>query len=675
MKQAWAIMAVVFSLILVTTGISFGAQPVRGAEYKSDEIIIKYRQGKEGASDTLHQRHGSQRIREFKAHGLEHVKIRSGQSVQDAITAFESDPDVAYAEPNYIVHTMLNYPGDAYWGYLWGMDKISAPAAWDKNTGSQTVIIGTIDTGVDYNHPDLIANLWTSKDGSHGYNAITHLNNPMDDNGHGTHVAGTIGAVGNNGIGVVGVNWNVKIMACKFLDAKGSGYITDAIECLNYFGTQKAAGLNIIATNNSWGGGGYSQALYDVINAQREILFIAAAGNSGTNNDITASYPSNYDLPNVVAVAATDSSDALASWSQYGRRTVDVGAPGVGIYSTVPNNSYANYSGTSMATPHVTGLAGLIRAKDSSADWRAIKNLILSTGDNVSSLAAKTLTGKRINANTALTCTNSPVLAAIQYPKTITVGNQATLSALSINCGSPSGPVTVTLLGDERITLDDDGIAPDQAAGDGIFTATYIPPRSSETFAFSSPSLALTETIGNPPATLAVTTASLASGTVGVAYKQTLAASGGVAPYTWSITGGSLPVGLTLSPVGVISGTPAAAGNASFTVTVTDYKGMTAIRSLSIAIAAPTATLAITTTSLPAATRNVAYSATLTATGGTTPYIWSISSNSLPRGLSLGSSTGVISGTPTRTGTSTFTVSVKDNKGTTVKKSLSISVK
>jgi thermitase len=674
MKQAGAIIAVVFSLILVTTGISFGAQPVRGAEYKPDEIIIKYRQGKDGASDALHQQHGSQGIRKFKAYGLEQVKIRPGQSVQDAIRVFESDPDVAYAEPNYIVHTMV-IPADTYESQLWGMDKISAPAAWDISTGSQTVIIGTIDTGVDYTHPDLSPNIWTSADGSsHGYNAITHVNDPMDDNGHGTHVAGTIGAVGNNGIGVVGVNWNVKIMACKFLDAKGSGYIADAIECMNYFGAQKAAGVNIIATNNSWGGGGYSQALYDAINAKPDILFIAAAGNSGTNNDVTASYPANYDLPNVVAVAATDSADALASWSQYGRRTVDIGAPGVNIYSTLPHNSYANYSGTSMATPHVTGLAGLIKAKYTDANWQTIKNRILSTGDNVSSLTAKTLTGKRINANNALTCTstNSSVLAAIQYPKTITVGKPATLSALSINCGSSSGPVYVELLGGERITLVDDGTAPDQAAGDGVFTGTYFPPRSIETFVFSSP--IGTETIGNPLAPLAVSTASLASGTVWVAYKQTLAATGGVAPYTWS-TSGPLPAGLSLSSTGVISGTPTTAGNASFSVTVTDYKGATAARSLTITIAAPAPTLTITTTSLPVATRNGAYSTTLAATGGTAPYSWSISSNSLPRGLSLGSSTGVISGTPTRTGTSTFTVSVRDNKGTTVRKSLSISVK
>jgi hypothetical protein len=234
-----------------------------------------------------------------------------------------------------------------------------------------------------------------------------------------------------------------------------------------------------------------------------------------------------------------------------------------------------------MATPHVTGLTGLIKAKYPDADWRTIKNLILSSGDDVPSLADKTITGKRINAYSTLSCTDSRVLSAIQYPKTFTVGTPATLSALSINCGSPTGPVTVTLSGGEVFILSDDGAAPDLAAGDGIFTATFTPVRSSESFVF-------------------------------------------------------------LSPAG------------------------------SETIAAP---LAITTTSLPAATRNVPYSTTLATSGGATPYTWSISSGKLPAGLSLAGSTGVISGSPTKTGTSKFKIMVRDNKGTMVTKNLSITVR
>ncbi len=173
-------------------------------------------------------------------------------------------------------------------------------------------------------------------DDVHGINAITNSGNPMDDHGHGTHVSGTIGAVGNNNIGVAGVNWNVKILACKFLDSSGSGYTDWAIECLQYIKALKTKGVNIVASNNSWGGGGASQALYDAINAQREILFIAAAGNDSIDNDMYEILPANYYLPNVLSVAATDHDDNLAWFSDFGRRSVHVGAPGVDIVSLRP---------------------------------------------------------------------------------------------------------------------------------------------------------------------------------------------------------------------------------------------------------------------------------------------------------------------------------------------------
>ena len=671
MKLLLVVMAA-FSLLLVTNGVGIAAQPTPGAVYKLGELIIKYREGAGAStSDNVHRRHGSQRINEFRAYGLEHIKVKAGQNIQEAIAAFEADPDVVYAEPNYIVHNMV-VPYDTYWNSLWGMNRINATNAWDSSIGNPAVVIGTTDTGVDYNHPDLIANVWTGSDGSHGYNAITHTYNPLDDAGHGTHVAGTIGAAGNNATGVAGINWQVKIMACKFLDSTGSGSITGAIECLNYFKNQKSAGVNIVATNNSWGGGSYSQALYDAINAQRDVLFVAAAGNNATNNDITASYPANFELPNIIAVAATDSADALASFSQYGRRTVDVAAPGVNIYSTLRNSSYGYMSGTSMATPHVTGLAGLIKAANPGADWRMIKNLILSSGDNVIALSTKTLTGRRINAYNALTCADSRVLAAIRYPAAFTIGSEATLSALSINCGSSAGPVTVTISSGEIITLNDDGTSPDMAAGDGIFTAVFTPTRSVESLVFLSPSG--TETINYLPPPVSVTVTSLAGATAEIAYSANLTATGGVVPYSWSISAGALPAGMSLSSSGIISGTPTTVGSYSFTVKVTDSKASTATKTLSIAVAAPVTKLAIVTSALPAATRKIPYKQTLSATGGTTPYMWSISSGSLPSGLSLTALTGGISGTPRIAGTSVFLVNVKDAKGVIVTKSLSIKV-
>src|SRR5207302_3782143 len=322
----------------------------------------------------------------------------SSKNVATLIGDLSARPDVQYVEPNYIVRAIAT-PNDPYFSQLWGLHNtgqtilgqpgkpgadISAVEAWDISTGSRANVVAVVDTGIDYTHPDLAANVWSAPRtfivnigglpivcpaGSHGFNAVTNLCDPLDDNGHGTHTSGTIGAVGNNGIGVVGVNWHVTIMPCKFLNYQGSGSTSGAIACLDYFATMKDLGYNIVATNNSWGGGGYSQGLYDAIkeNMDRGILFIAAAGNGGgdgvgDDNDQLANYPSNFDLANVIAVAATTSSDLRANFSNFGRHTVHLGAPGQQISSTLPGGVYGTYSGTSMATPHVTGTAALLKA-------------------------------------------------------------------------------------------------------------------------------------------------------------------------------------------------------------------------------------------------------------------------------------------------------------------------
>ena len=233
-------------------------------------------------------------------------------------------------------------------------------------------MVAIIDTGIDYTHPDLAANIWTNpgeiagdgidNDGNgyvddvHGYDFVNNDGDPMDDHFHGTHTAGTVGAVGNNGVGVTGVNWQVKLMALKFLGASGSGSVSGAVSALEY-----AVTMGVRLSNNSWGGGGYSQALYDAIKNSQVIghVFVAAAGNSGVNSDLQPAYPASYDLDNIISVAAIDSSDNLASFSNRGVVTVDLAAPGVAVLSTVLGGGYASYSGTSMATPHVTGAAAL----------------------------------------------------------------------------------------------------------------------------------------------------------------------------------------------------------------------------------------------------------------------------------------------------------------------------
>ncbi|KAF0219218.1 MAG: peptidase S8/S53 subtilisin kexin [Geobacteraceae bacterium] len=683
--------SLLYALLLVVLVTGFGHAEMYGGvkqkvRYREGELIVKYKDDvSEDGKVLSRHRHGSAKKRGFRDLRLEHVKLKQGQSVEEALKEYESDADVEYAEPDYVVETM-NTPYDPQFPSLWGLAKINAPAAWDTSTGSSNVVVAIIDTGVDHNHGDLKANLWVNTaevngqsgvdddgdgvvDDIYGYNAVANSGNPMDDNSHGTHVAGTIGAVGNNGIGVAGVNWNARIMACKFLGATGSGYTSDAIECLQYIKNMKARGVNIVATNNSWGGSGYSQALYDAISSQRDILFIAAAGNATANNDTTLTYPADYNLPNIIAVAATTSSDGLASFSNYGRRTVHVGAPGYSILSTVPNNAYGYKSGTSMATPHVTGLAALIKAKDMTSDWRGIKNLILSSGDPLPALAGKSVTGRRINAFGALTCLDSRAFSALKFPTTIQVGVPALLSALSINCGQPLGPVTVALSGGEVIMLHDDGVSPDPAAGDGVFTATYIPPRAYETFTFSSP--AGSDTVSNI-APLAITT-TLTSATLGTYYSKTLAASGGIKPYAWALTAGGLPPGLTLkASTGAISGTPTTAGAFNFTVQVKDARGTTATKPLAMSVVI--GQLTISTSSLTGGAVGTNYSRALAAIGGVKPYAWSLTAGSLPPGLILNASTGGISGIPTKAGSYGFTIQVKDARGTTAAKTLTINI-
>jgi subtilisin family serine protease len=280
-----------------------------------------------------------------------------------------------------------------------------------------------IDEGIQFTHPDLDANVWTNpfdpvngvdNDGNgyvddvHGWD-FTGNNNSVYDGGksgnkddHGTHVTGTIGAEGN-GSGVVGVNWNVTYISAKFLGTSG-GTTANAIKAVDYMTNLKTRhGLNVVATSNSWGGGGYSQGLRDAISRANasQILFIAAAGNSGVNTDTSPHYPSSYDLANVISVAAISSSGGLASWSNYGLKSVDLGAPGVGIWSTTAFNKYSSYSGTSMATPHVTGAAALYASTHSGATAAQIKSAILTSVIPTSSLAGKTVTGGRLDANAA----------------------------------------------------------------------------------------------------------------------------------------------------------------------------------------------------------------------------------------------------------------------------------
>ncbi len=334
-------------------------------------------------------------------------------------------------EPNYFVKTVTT-PNDPNFSLQWsflntatpGAD-ISATLAWDISTGSTANVVGVVDTGIDYTHPDLAANVWaapasftvnlswgslTCPAGSHGYNAITHSCDPRDDNQHGTHVSGTIGAIGNNSIGVAGVNWSTRIMALKFLDNTGSGSTSDAIDAIEFAIQAKStfgANANVRVLSNSWGGSGFSQSLLDEINKANtnEMLFVVAAGNSSQNTDTIPSYPAAFNAPNLISVAATTNTDALASFSNFGPKTITMGAPGLNILSTLPNNAYGYLSGTSMATPHVSGAAMLLLSK-CTLNTAALKTSLASNVDPIPSLAGITVTGGRLNVNKALrSCT------------------------------------------------------------------------------------------------------------------------------------------------------------------------------------------------------------------------------------------------------------------------------
>jgi subtilisin family serine protease len=394
------------------------------APYRKDRLLIVPRAGAETALQTFRQSRRHRLRKHFtELKGIQVIELAAGDDVLAKAAEYNASGLVESAEPDYIIHASA-MPNDPGFANCWGLNNtgqnggkvhgdINAPAAWNTRNSAGNVIVAVVDSGIRYTHEDLAANMWhnpkeipgngVDDDGDGivddvvGFNAIDHTGDPDDDCGHGTHVAGIIGAVANNGKGVAGVCWKVRIMALKFMDSTGYGDTSDAISCIDYARTHGAKVINA-----SWGSSSSSYALKSALAAAQKagMIFVAAAGNDASNNDKKATYPANYNLSNLISVAATDNTDELDTrYSNYGATTVDLAAPGTEIYSTwnTSDNAYMTLSGTSMATPHVTGAVALLFAAYPTESYGSIISRLFAAVDKLPSLAGKCVTGGRLD--------------------------------------------------------------------------------------------------------------------------------------------------------------------------------------------------------------------------------------------------------------------------------------
>ncbi len=610
MLRRVALLAVALSVL---APLSF-AQPseveeVDGKAVAAREVLVKFRSGAINSLQRLIRNEDVDETQGVGNGGVIRIRSRS-RGVSALLQNLSRNPDVELVEPNYILYATED-PNDSYFDLLWGLKNtgqdilgetgvsgadISASSAWDISKGSKDNVVGVVDTGVNYNHPDLVPNVWSAPSsftvniggtyitcaaGTHGFNAIKKTCDPLDDNDHGTHVSGTIGAWGNNGTGVAGVNWTASVLGLKFLNARGSGSTSDAINAIEFAIQLKEQHIaNVRVLNNSWGGGGFSEFLLQKINEanQADMLFVASAGNSGSDNDTTASYPANYSVDNVIAVAATDNRDALASFSNYGLTTVDLGAPGVYIASTI-RSGYAYMSGTSMAAPHVSGAAALVLSK-CSLDTAALRLALLDNVDKIESLRVKTVTGGRLNVYGALNAcagTSTPDFSLSASPPSVTVtaGSLITSTITVAALNTFSGDVALSVIGLPSGATADFSLSPVPASGDSTLTITTGTNTPAGVY-----NVMITGTSDGLQHTTTVTlTVTVPSFELSVSPASISIKRGGSASYTMTVTasGGFVdPVALTVSgePAGsTVSFNPdsVSGGSGTSTLTVTTY--------------------------------------------------------------------------------------------------------
>ncbi len=391
----------------------------------------------------FHATNGCSLLRRFPAFGeVQVLVLPANRTVPEMAHTYQASHLFNFAEPDYQVRLASVFPNDPLFvnGTLWGLNNagqdggkasadIDAPEAWTAKLAASNVVVAVVDTGIRYTHEDLADNIWTNPlDGSHGLNAITGSTDPDDDNGHGTLVAGVIGAVGNNGVGVTGIAWRVRLMACKFVDATGYGSVADALVCLDYARTN---GAQII--NASWGLDEFSSSLSNAMAALRAsgIIVAAAAGNDARDIDAFPFYPASFDLDNIMTVAATTRLDEAYPLSNFGRTNVDLAAPGVEIYSTAfqSNSAYASDEGTSMAAAYLSGAAALLRVAYPGEPPAQIINRLLASVDPLPGLAGRCASGGRLNLRKAL-------------------GVPQSAPSLKAAVASPAGPFLMHLSGD-----------------------------------------------------------------------------------------------------------------------------------------------------------------------------------------------------------------------------------
>ncbi|HMQ05383.1 MAG TPA: S8 family serine peptidase [Pyrinomonadaceae bacterium] len=427
--------SLVFSLLLVLSGTVLGQE--RFPSSVKNEVLIKFRTAlNDSAAREFVRKQKGELLEKLGDTGWQRVRLPANLSVTSAVDRFGWSQDVEAVQPNFY-YRLLATPNDPHFGSLWGMTRISAPGAWDLNTGSESVVVANIDTGIKYDHEDLSANMWKNSgeipgngidddgngfvDDYYGYDFFFNDPDPMDEHGHGTHTAGTLGAVGNNGVGVVGVNWNVRIMAIKIYDSTGYGTTSSMlINAYNYVRMMKERGVNIKVTNNSYGGCdeacGFDQATKDAIDAlgRAGILQVFAAGNNGANSDINPLYPAAYNSPWIVSVANSNTIDDRNTTSNYGPLSVDLASPGTGILSTwLSPGNYATFSGTSMAAPHVAGAVALIAAHHPTLSAASIKATVLNTVDPLAQWTGVVRSGGRLNVAQAI---SDPTICEFVFP-------------------------------------------------------------------------------------------------------------------------------------------------------------------------------------------------------------------------------------------------------------------